>query len=496
MDLTIFVYNFPHIAKQIFESLDEKSLIRSSLVCSSWRQFIHSDKFFWIKITDNYGSGWVKFIEFVRTKKVNSDTFCTLAKSFMSWHLDGKKRISSSTIKYGLHPMFAAICLDDLEIFHTVRKLLPNFMDPVKGLYFHDNWDIEFLSPFYFAAKFGSENIVKWFIGNFGYKKAIGMKIGPVRSPLFLASRSNHSKIVQILFNMAKLKKIKIENETDAYGMTLLHLAARNGYFDLTKALLKDYDRTLGNCGNCFLPGNENGATPLHEASKNGHISIVELILKHTCSSYEDDDGETPLHLAAEFGHFEIVKLLLHGICKSRKSKRKKNESLKDIDLNPENGDKRTPLHLASKNGHLKVVQELFQFQEQIRINCEDKEGKTPLHLATEGGHIEVVKTLLSQIKFDINLQDTKKRTPLHEAAENGHFEIVQAIFDRIKGDFLDLNPKDCNGRTPLGLASDNGHYSIVHFLSDKIREKRLENDNSRKIEDPFKPCPKRFKPS
>ena len=105
------VLRFHHISKLVFECLDDKSLIKSALVCRAWRHFLHSEKFFWIRVINGHRSGWVKFIkDFVHTKKVNPETFCALGKSFLNYHLESKL-MPNPFVENGLHPMFAAIYL-------------------------------------------------------------------------------------------------------------------------------------------------------------------------------------------------------------------------------------------------------------------------------------------------------------------------------------------------------------------------------------------------
>ena len=80
-------------------------------------------------------------------------------------------------------------------------------------------------------------------------------------------------------------------------------------------------------------PKDNDGDTPLHLASKQGHFEVCKLILKHVSDTNpKDEGGETPLHYAADFGHLRLFKFIMeHAIHK-----------------NPPNDYGDTPLHLTA----------------------------------------------------------------------------------------------------------------------------------------------------
>ena len=48
------ILRFPHIAEQIFEYLDNKSLTNAREVTSSWKKFIDDKKLAWFRICEKY----------------------------------------------------------------------------------------------------------------------------------------------------------------------------------------------------------------------------------------------------------------------------------------------------------------------------------------------------------------------------------------------------------------------------------------------------------
>ena len=66
----------------------------------------------------------------------------------------------------------------------------------------------------------------------------------------------------------------------------------------------------------------DHGDTPLHLASKQGHFEVCKVIMKQvTDKNPKGESGDTPLHYAAYFGHLRLIKFLMeHAINKNPKN--------------------------------------------------------------------------------------------------------------------------------------------------------------------------------
>jgi ankyrin repeat protein len=98
---------------------------------------------------------------------------------------------------------------------------------------------------------------------------------------------------------------------TDVYGSGPLLVAAREGYLETLKVLLR--------AGADMEAGDMYGTNPLLAASEAGHVDVVLELLKYGADiSASDNTGLTPLHHGAHEGQIEIVKVLLeYGACVS-----------------------------------------------------------------------------------------------------------------------------------------------------------------------------------
>ena len=268
--------------------------------------------------------------------------------------------------------------------------------------------------------------------------------------------------------------------------VTLLHLAAYNGWMDIIITLITKYK--------CYTDCSDtDGLTPLHYAAKNGHLEVVTyLINKHHCDPMtRDNDGNTPLHIACQNGHFNIVQYFvnerhcasmtrdndsntpLHIACKygradivryllstGKVDPLAKNKYY-DIPMYSNYGTILPLLHLAATHGWMDIIIELIT-KHGCETNCKDSHGSTPLHYATENNHLEVVRYLINKQHCDPMTRDNYGNTPLHIACAHGHVDIVHYL---VNEQHCDPMTKDNNGDTPLHIACSNSYAQTVQYL-------------------------------
>ncbi|XP_047524586.1 transient receptor potential cation channel subfamily A member 1 [Pieris napi] len=164
-------------------------------------------------------------------------------------------------------------------------------------------------SPLHYASREGHirslENLIK--LG-----ACINLKNNKNESPLHFAARyGRYHTVCQLLDSE---KGTFIINESDGEGLTPLHIASREGHTRVVHLLL--------NRG-ALLHRDHNGRNPLHLAAMSGYTQTIELL--HSVHSHlldqADKDGNTPLHLATMENKPNSIALLLSmGCCLSYNS--------------------------------------------------------------------------------------------------------------------------------------------------------------------------------
>ena len=154
--------------------------------------------------------------------------------------------------------------------------------------------------------------------------------------------------------------------------VSLLHLAAANGWIDIIIDLITKYK-----CD--FNYKDSDGCTPLHYAVINNHLEVVRYLIneQHCDPMSKDNDGDTPLHIACRYGNANVVQYIL---------------STGKVDLLAENNNKETPVDIATKINSYDLLK-LFQSFPQC-------EKDFPVHTYTKlilTGYSGAGKTTISQ---------------------------------------------------------------------------------------------------
>ena len=331
----------------------------------------------------------------------------------------------------------------------------------------------------------------------------------------FLQSAANNADF--------KIFKYFIENRRDILsktknGQSCLHLAAKNGYLKISKALLKNYNFDI-----CAT--DDSSRTVLQGAALSGDIELLQYLIENGRDTFsKTKDGRSCLHLAAEKGHLKICRTLLQNYNFDIHARDDDiftvllratcSDDLELLEYLIENGRdifSKTKyggscFHLAAQNGHIKICKALLQnynfdihardddiFTVLLRATCSDdlelleylfengsdifskiKDGRSCLHIAARQGHLKICRTLLHNYNFDVYARDDSGRSVLRHAAWSFHLELFQYMIE--KGS--DIFVKKKNNRSHLYLAAQLGDIKISRAVSQNYNFDINERDD------------------
>ncbi|XP_058212034.1 ankyrin repeat-containing protein At5g02620-like [Rhododendron vialii] len=289
-------------------------------------------------------------------------------------------------------------------------------------------------------------------------------------TPLHMAAREGYSDIVKALIEFA----IKIEQElesgwsgegkkmlraTNVDGDTALHMAVQNCHFKKVKDKYLEVVRLLTREDPEFQhPTNNAKETPLYLAAEQGSEDVVVTLLE-TCTSptYGGPGGRTALHAAALKDYFagRLTKALLEW----------KKDLIKQAD---EYGW--TPLHYAAcnKSGTGSVTELLAMDILVAYITTTNKDGlETALHIAAAHGHVSVIEELLSYNPDCWEMVNSKGQNALHIAVDMNRDSVIRYILRKSWVGQL-INQKDNEGNTPLHLLIASDGYANELWTHDR----------------------------
>ena len=284
------------------------------------------------------------------------------------------------------------------------------------------------------------------------------------QTPLHLAAREGSYEVAGLLIDRGANVDARDRAEDGTDDWSVLHYAVWFGAFDVTRLLVEH--------GADVEARNLAGATPLSLAAEKNAREAARLLIEHGAAvDAVQDDRRTPLHVAAEHDAAEVAELLIangadvwawsgsgwpldHAV---RNGARNAARLLVDVPLwTGQHGE--TLLHRASATGDRDRA--VLLIDHGADVNAKDAYGSTPLHyaLSKDAGTPELAK-LLIEAGADVDARGEGGERPLHRAV--GSFEVLRLLLD--EGAYPDYG--EDLGRTPLHHAVAIDHAESVTAL-------------------------------
>lgn len=223
----------------------------------------------------------------------------------------------------------------------------------------------------------------------------------------------------------------------DNRDMTALHIAARNGSYEMVNLILTKA-RHEGNSNVVVNKQNSMGMTPIMCALRNsGNLAVVRMFALDPVHdiSMTDAQGRGVLHWAVYSQSVECVRTIAGN---------------SEVDVNLTCNDGYTPLQRAIESNDLHIVKFLLGHPDiDVAVTVQ---GQTLLHVAADAGRLTILKYLLRSCDIDVNATDFRGQTPLHKAASFRNHTHVAAYLISLKSQ-TSIDRQDVFGETALHMA-------------------------------------------
>ncbi|XP_037549697.1 transient receptor potential cation channel subfamily A member 1b [Nematolebias whitei] len=215
--------------------------------------------------------------------------------------------------------------------------------------------DNEGCTPLHYACRLGIHDSVKNMLGLSG-QVGLACKSKDKKSALHFAAQYGRINTCHRL--LETITDSRLLNEGDERGLTPLHLASKGGHTKVVQLLLRK---------GALFHSDYKGWTCLHHAASEGYTQTMDILLSANIKLMDktDEDGNTALHIAARAGHVAAVRLML---VRGAEFVLNKNET--------------SFLHEALQNGRKDVVNAVIdsdRCDEALRLFASDSDQRCPI---------------------------------------------------------------------------------------------------------------------
>lgn len=258
-------------------------------------------------------------------------------------------------------------------------------------------------------------------------------------------------------------EKSRILRVRDSKGYCAIHYASERNDEDTIQII-----DVLVRYGAYITDKTSEGMTVLHIACKNGNAELCKhcLSIDPDILNLEDINGWNASHFAVFYGHRSVLTFLRH---KYRNLRIRSDISFENI------------LHLACLSGNKDLYLHIRKIYPDI-IRDEDREGRTIVHYVARGGNIEILKDLLQKsdwVRLEVECQHNT-RNILHIACLYGQKEMCRFIMSQFPYMFHET---DEDGFHAVHYAAVGGNVSVicllVEFLDDKVDQFCISKRNN-----------------
>ena len=271
---------------------------------------------------------------------------------------------------------------------------------------------------------------------------------------LHYAAAGGSKDILETLLKHSTKRKI---DAPDRFGRTSLHIACKNGQYDLCAYILSNDNY----CKRLLTKTSHNGWNAAHFTAVSGNVKLFQLIYgkgKIDMKS-ETKAGLNILHIACMYNNTSFCLALVN---------------IKKLKLPLGKADVRgwNIAHFAAKVGNKDVFN---HFKNEEFASQKTFHGKTVFHICCEYGHYELCELILQDSPFIgaiLHDVDDEGWNAIHYAAKGGNLKLFKMIEETFKSsDPLEVFRKETFYKeTVLHICCIHKNVEICRYLCNRLK--------------------------
>ena len=271
------------------------------------------------------------------------------------------------------------------------------------------------------------------------------MEESNVKDLLKRVKKGCRSSLIKLLTDH-KYNPTQFQNE---HNETLLHLACRNGHYDIMRTLIEMYHCDL-------MVVDRNGNSPFHTACESNQLKIAAYLchkLDFLPCAHINREGNTVLHVACETGSVPMVELIL-------------SELFFDLMKKVEGQIWKYRKYLCQED-IFRVLFSIHDFKMIYNrldvISMYNSDGYNPVHLACRNGHLSTIKYFFTEVRMYLgSCTSLLECVPslLSIACDYGHASIIEFLYTQ-----CDINTPLCDAIIPMKIKADPSRTNHTEFL-------------------------------
>nr|XP_022297443.1 uncharacterized protein LOC111106871 isoform X2 [Crassostrea virginica] len=257
------------------------------------------------------------------------------------------------------------------------------------------------------------------------------------------AAKGGNLKIFDTLIEMNN----KMKKEKTYKNMTVLHIAAKFGKYEICQRIL------TGDDFNLLDEKSVHGKNACHFAAEGGYVNILQLLIEKGADAKATTGiGQNIFHIACIYSQLKMCEFI------------SKIDDFHDLLFAKSRNGWNATLH-AAKNGDPNILK--FLRDKNVEFVHKSNTERNALHIACDNGKFDACKCIVKLCATLLEATDEKGRHAGHFAVRSGNMQILQYL----EKEKLDVTRETTDGMNILHMACLHCQYKMCTYILEKYPE-------------------------